>query len=139
MQNKTIHFISYFFIIRIYWYSACGIFWQSICNIYWQYCWYTIHDAFNNFVTHNYWSINNTYLNTYYFRKSLYKDFNYNLFCTVRTFYTHMFHYFIFYLKYMLHYWNCVDNHIKYGFLMFLLHLFNIYVFCFTQNTVFGR
>ena len=34
MQKITIHFISQFFLIRIYWYSTLGIYWYSICHIY---------------------------------------------------------------------------------------------------------
>ena len=41
MEIIAVHFILYFFIIRIYWHNTCGICWHSICLTFW----YTICDA----------------------------------------------------------------------------------------------
>ena len=56
MQTIRIHFISYFFISRIYWLSTCDICWYSFCHI----CWYNICDIYD-LITHYYWIISNTF------------------------------------------------------------------------------
>ena len=47
--------------------------------------------------------------------------FHYNLFCINDNFYTHidMFHYSVFDFNYLLYYSICINNHIKYVFLLF--------------------
>ena len=65
MQNITIYFTFYFFIIRIYWYITCNTCWYNTSDICWynicHICWYTISNVFN-FITRNY-RINNNILN----------------------------------------------------------------------------
>ena len=56
MKDITVHFISYFFIIRIYWHINCNISWHIICRIDW--C--NIGKAYS-FIVHNYWIIKNAF------------------------------------------------------------------------------
>ena len=52
MENRTIYFIYYFFVMKICWHSN-----HNIC---WLICWYAICSIYN-FITCNHWIVNSTF------------------------------------------------------------------------------
>ena len=148
MENITIHLISYFTIIWIYWHITRDIYWYSICHICWysicHICWYTI-CSIHNFITQSYWIIYWIYY-TYYSHKYICYDSNYNILHAQYFLYSH-------WQLFLFHFWFklyavLLNLHLQSHetcLPMFLLHscyhtkYFNIYVFYFAGNTYFRR
>ena len=148
MQNITIHLLSYFFIIRICWYSTHVVCWYSICNICWyricHICWYSVCDIYN-FITHNYQQY---FLNTYHFTNTWARIPAIIFFARIipftlaRVFVNIPF--FIWMRCCTIEFeftttWNIFYR--CFCFIYFCYHIayFNIFVFCFTGNTYFRR
>ena len=82
MQNNTIHFISYVFIIRVYWPEACVAVFGMVFVTFVNALSITFIISLLNYPRY--------FLNTYCSYKYMYQDSNCNLFCRYNTFCIHI-------------------------------------------------